>query len=448
MVPNQPPAITSAATSTSVESVSDQRNIYQIIRSRLNQSGCGRSDDGGEPALTYTWALVGAPPHPVFFSTNATNAAKTTNAIFDGPGDYQIAVTARDAEGLATVSTVRLRVLQTATGLVVSPATATLPVGSTQQFSSTLLDQFGLAMASQPTSFTWEASGGGTINPAGLFTAVSTGGHLITARDGGISNTAGVTVIPGVASIVLGNLNQTFDGTPKPVSTTTNPPGLSVAITYDNSSTVPTNANSYAVVATIADPNYQGYVSDTLIIEKAAASIDLTNLAQTYDGTPKSVTATTTPANLTVSLTYNGASIPPTDAGTYTVIATVDAPNHQGTATQSLVIGKATATIDLTNLAQTYDGTPKSVAATTTPENLAVSLTYNGASTPPTDAGTYTVVATVDAPNHQGTVTQSTCYRKSHRHHRAHRPRSNLRWHAEIRHRLDHSGKPHRLPDL
>jgi Subtilase family/MBG domain len=413
VVPNQPPAITSAATSTSAESIIDQGNTYQIIRAASASLAVAASDDGGEPALTYTWAASGMPPHPVLFSPNVTNAAQSTTATFDGPGDYQIAVTARDAEGLTTVSNVRLRVLQTATGLVVSPATAILPVGSTQQFGATLLDQFGLAMASQPTSFDWETSGGGTINPAGLFTAVSVGGHLITARDGGISNTAGVTVIPGVASIVLGSLNQTYDGTPKPVTATTNPPGLSVAITYDNQSVIPTNVNSYAVEATITDINYQGSASDTLAIEKAAASVDLTNLAQTYDGTPKSITSTTTPENLPVSLTYNGASTPPTDAGTYTVVASVDAPNHQGSATQSLVIEKATATLELTDLAQTYDGTPKSITATTTPENLPVSLTYNGASTPPTDAGTYTVVATIDAPNHQGTATQSLVIEKA-----------------------------------
>ncbi len=414
VVPNQPPAITSAATSTSVESITDQGNIYQIIRATSSSLAVAASDDGGESALTYTWTVVGVPPHPVFFSTNASNAAKSTTATFDGPGDYQIAVTARDPQDLTAVSTVGLRVLQTATGLVVSPATATLPLGSTRQFAAILLDQFGLAMASQPASFTWETSGGGTISTEGLFTALAAGDtHLVTARDGGISNTAGVAVIPGAASIILGNLIQTFDGTPKLVTATTNPPGLGVAITYDNESVIPTNANSYSVEATITDPNYQGSASDTLVIEKSTANIELAGLAQTYDGTPKPVTATTTPDNLAVSLTYNGVSTPPTDAGTYTVVATVDDANHLGTTTQSLVIGKSTANIELAGLAQTYDGTPKPVTATTTPDNLAVSLTYNGVSTPPTDAGTYTIVATVDDANHLGTTTQSLVIEKS-----------------------------------
>ncbi len=204
VTPNQPPAITSAASSIWAEFPSDPAATYQIIRTASAGLAVAVADDGGEPALTYTWVVGGAPPHPVFFSPNATNAAKSTTAIFGGPGDYQIRVTAEDRDGLTTSSTLRLRVIQTATGLDVSPAPPTLPVGSTQQFSATLLDQFGLAMASQPASFTWQASGGGTIDSTGLFTALSAGdSHRITARDGGISNSAGVTVVPGTTSIVL-----------------------------------------------------------------------------------------------------------------------------------------------------------------------------------------------------------------------------------------------------
>jgi hypothetical protein len=337
-VPNQPPAIISSATSTSVESISDGGNIYQIIRAASTTLAVAASDDGGEPALTYIWAAVGVPPHPVSFTANASNAAKSTTVNFGGPGDYQIGVTARDAEGLTTASNVRLRVVQTATGLVVSPASATLPVGSTWQFGATLLDQFGHVMASQPASFTWETSGGGTISPAGLFTALSTGGHLITARDGVISNTAGVTVIPGMASIVLGNLNQTYDGTPKSVTATTTPENLAVSLTYNGASTPPTDAGAYTVVATIDDSNHQGTATQSFVIEKATTSIALTSLAQTYDGTPKPVTATTSPENLAVSISYNGTPTPPTEAGTYTVTAVVSDINRQGSATDTLVI--------------------------------------------------------------------------------------------------------------
>ena len=63
-----------------------------------------------------------------------------------------------------------------------------------------------------------------------------------------------------------------------------------------------------ADVAVISDTNYQGSASGTLVINKATATVNLTNLSQTYDGTPKSATATTVPAGLTVNVTYTPAS--------------------------------------------------------------------------------------------------------------------------------------------
>ena len=122
----------------------------------------------------------------------------------------------------------------------------------------------------------------------------------------------------------------------------------------------------------------------------------------TYNGSPQSATATTTPADLNVTFTYNGSATPPTTAGSYPVVATVNDTNYQGTANGTLVIGKATATVTLGNLAVTYNGSPQSATATTTPASLNVTFTYNGSSTPPTAAGSYAVVATVNDLNYQG----------------------------------------------
>ncbi len=142
------------------------------------------------------------------------------------------------------------------------------------------------------------------------------------------------------ATVTLGNLNPTYSGTPKSASATTNPSGLGVAITYDGSSAAPTNAGTYAVVATITDPNYQGSASGSLVISKASATVTLGNLNQTYDGSPKSASATTNPSGLGVEITYDGSSTAPTNAGTYAVVATVTDPNYQGSASGSLVIAE------------------------------------------------------------------------------------------------------------
>lgn len=80
----------------------------------------------------------------------------------------------------------------------------------------------------------------------------------------------------------------------------------------------------------------------TVAALKAPASISLSGLSPTYTGGPLAATATTTPLGLeTVSITYDGSPSAPTGAGTYTVVATLDNPSYAGTATGSMVIGRA-----------------------------------------------------------------------------------------------------------
>ena len=403
-IANQVPAITTAASSSSSETVTDpDTTVYQILRGTGSTFTVAASDDGGEPALTYTWSSTG--PAPVFFQTNGNNAAKTSTASFEATGDYLVSVAVRDAQNLTTTSTVNIRVVQTAADVRVTPATASVPVGNTQAFGASLLDQFGQAMATQPPSFAWSVNAGGSINGSGVFSATMAGGpYVVSASSGGFSNTASVTVLPLAASITLQNLLQTYNGSPRTVTAQTTPAGLPVEINYDGSETAPTDTGSYSVSATIADPNYQGSTHGTLVIGKATAAITLGSLSPLYDGTPKAATATTTPAGLDVGFTYDGSASAPVTAGSYAVVATVDDPNYQGSATGTLVIGKASATVTLGNLSHDYDGTPKSATATTEPAGLAVTITYDGSSTAPSAIGSYAAVATVDDANYQGSA--------------------------------------------
>jgi rhamnogalacturonan endolyase len=63
------------------------------------------SDDAGETALRYSWALV-AGPGGVTFTANGTNASKATAARFTKPGSYTLRVTITDAENLTATSEV------------------------------------------------------------------------------------------------------------------------------------------------------------------------------------------------------------------------------------------------------------------------------------------------------------------------------------------------------
>jgi hypothetical protein len=92
------------------------------------------------------------------------------------------------------------------------------------------------------------------------------------------------------------------------------------------------------------------------------AMVTLAELSQTYGGTARVVMATTTPAGLSVALTYNGSPQPPTNAGTYTVVGTVSDPSYQGSALDTLIIHPAPVTPAVSLNDKVYDGT---TAATT-----------------------------------------------------------------------------------
>ncbi|WP_456458308.1 Ig-like domain-containing protein [Reichenbachiella sp.] len=85
-------------------------------------------------------------------------------------------------------------------------------------------------------------------------------------------------------------------------------------------------------------------VKGTLTIEKAVATVTLSNLNFDEDGTAKSPTVVTDPVDLNVILSYDGADAAPSEAGTYEVVATIDETNYQGTATATLTINEVTVT--------------------------------------------------------------------------------------------------------
>jgi sugar lactone lactonase YvrE len=71
------------------------------------------------------------------------------------------------------------------------------------------------------------------------------------------------------------------------------------------------------------------------------AVISLSNTTQTYDGNAKSVVVTTVPAGLQVITTYNGLTTPPINAGSYSVVTTLNDPLYSGQTTGTLTIIKA-----------------------------------------------------------------------------------------------------------
>ncbi len=153
------------------------------------------ADASGPASLIYSWGAIGAPPAAVSFSANGSNAAQHTTATFTKAGSYTVQATITDPSGLSATSSVVVTVAQTLSALAVAPPSSVVAANGTQLFSTTAMDQFGAALATQPV-IAWSVSGGGTISSSGAFTAGSTAGgpFTVTAASGGRTGTAAVTV--------------------------------------------------------------------------------------------------------------------------------------------------------------------------------------------------------------------------------------------------------------
>ena len=176
----------------------------------------GADADTAESTLTYTWAATTLPSGATAPSLSATgsNAAKSTTATFSKAGTYGFTVTIADPGGLTATSAVSVTVAQTLTFIAVTPATASVSVGATQQFSAVASDQFGSPLASPPT-FTWTSSvTGGTMSTSGLFTAPATAASgTVTATSGSVSSNATVASVTSEPSMGLFlNTDQAYKG--------------------------------------------------------------------------------------------------------------------------------------------------------------------------------------------------------------------------------------------
>ncbi|WP_438483296.1 MBG domain-containing protein [Oleiharenicola lentus] len=219
--------------------------------------------------------------------------------------------------------------------------------------------------------------GGGAITTL----AVDSGGEVLVVGED----------FSGYQTITFsGPANQAFSSTPITLSATASS-GLSVAFSVvSGPATVSGNQLSLTGAGTVtvraeqsgnATYNPAPPVERSFVVSAPAATVSLGNLSATYDGTAKSVTATTMPTGLTVSITYAGSTTAPTNAGSYAVVATIIDPNYSGSASDTLVIAKASQTITFAPLAdRPYSTTPITLTATASSE-LAVTFSATGSAT-------------------------------------------------------------------
>ncbi len=201
------------------------------------------ADDAGEANLTYTWAATSLPAGAASptFSSNGANASKNTTATFLAAGDYTFTVTITDAGGLTAASSVDVTVQQTMTGVAIAPLATDLGTSGTEPFAATALDQFGNALATQPT-FTWSVVGSGTIDSSGNFAP---------------PYMAGSATVVATAGTVTGTYEVTFPGSAEWTSTTSG--------SWD-SGTVWTATSQ----AGVADPGLRDVAGDTVIFDTSS----------------------------------------------------------------------------------------------------------------------------------------------------------------------------------
>jgi lysophospholipase L1-like esterase len=212
------------------------------------------------------------------------------------------------------------------------------------------------ASSGLPVSYT-VVSGPASLTSS-VLTPTGVGNVVIRATQAGDANFNAATsvertlrIVEASAGVSISNLLYVYDGTPKTVTVTTNPAGLPVTITYGGSANPPVNAGSYPVLASVNNGTFAGSQSATLVIQKASATVSVDGLVHKYDGSAKSVTTTTVPSGLPVTVTYNGSTTLPTEKGTYAVMATVADPNYSGSATGTLSIGAGSQLVNLSSRA-------------------------------------------------------------------------------------------------
>ena len=174
----------------------------------------------------------------------------------------------------------------------------------------------------------------------------------------------------------------------------------------------------------------------TFTIAKATPTVSVTDAGGTYNGSPFPATVTVKGVSGSVTASLEGvtptvtycqgsscSSTPPTQAGTYT--ATADFPGSADYAAVTstpvtFTIAKATPTVSVTDAGGTYNGSPfpatvtvkgVSGSAAANLEGVTPTVTYcqgsSCSSTPPTQAGTYTVTADFPGSTDYAAVTST-----------------------------------------
>lgn len=252
-----------------------------------------------------------------------------------------------------------------------APFIMTQPIGGTYTAGGSFtLTAVAVDTSASPISYQWYLNGAAltdysnrtgsataTLTHTGIGTIGFDGSYTVRATDA-----AGNSTLSSVAIVIVNKAEQTINfpaiadklATASPFSVNaTASTGFAVTFsvvsgpaTISGNIVTLTGAGSVTIRASqTGDLNYNSATADqTFSVAKAPSTVTVGSLSQTYDGTARAASATTTPSGLTVDLTYNGNPTAPINAGSYTVVATVNDAFYSGSASDTLLVAKASVT--------------------------------------------------------------------------------------------------------
>ncbi|MCU0792808.1 MAG: MBG domain-containing protein, partial [Opitutaceae bacterium] len=240
-------------------------------------------------------------------------------------------------------------------------------------------------------------------------------GLAINASTGLISGTAPTVVSETHYTVTLSVRNQ--DGTTtRPLTLTVRPDGspkipLGMSLEVDMQRTTPLLIGGVrsAVTAPIPVPMVPASRLLAPMIVRKAYTSDINGAAYTVADVPVPVRAVLPIEGLgsPVQITYNGSATLPTAPGFYDVVATLDDPIYEASATGRLLITEArSVTVTLGNTTAPSATSPVtanySVAGVSPQPVLTPVITYDGAPTFPSSPGQYAAKAVVADPTYFG----------------------------------------------
>ena len=211
------------------------------------------------------------------------------------------------------------------------------------------------ATSSSGLPITFGTSNSTVVSVSGTTATINNAGEtLISASQAGDATYSAVTftrhqlVNKATAPVTLSDLYQEYTGSPSQATVTTVPADLNVKVTYNGSSTLPTEVGSYIVLAEVVEPDYTGSGTDMLTIYDALAPVPdvavLPDLTGECAITPSAPTATDYLGGTVTGTTTT--TFPITDQGTTLITWTYDdGSGHTSTQVQTVIVDDVTGPI-------------------------------------------------------------------------------------------------------